>query len=92
VARLRPIPASRRGGGATGRASSRARRGAHLGSMGVGVRAEGTTGEGDRQRPAAVAAAARGKRRGRRRLGQQANLGGALGFREARGVVGRRRA
>jgi hypothetical protein len=40
----------------------------------------------------AVAAAARGKRRGRRRLGQHVNLGGALGSRGAIGVVGRRRA
>jgi hypothetical protein len=69
---------SRRAGGAPGRASDWARPGTHLGSMGVGVRAEGTAGEGDRRRPAAVAAAARGKRRGRRRLGQHATPGGAL--------------
>jgi hypothetical protein len=60
--------------------------------MGVEVRAEGTAGEGDQRRPAAVAAAARGKRRGRRRRWQQANWGGVLGVREARGMVGRWRA
>jgi hypothetical protein len=37
--------------------------------VGVGVRAERTAGEGDRRRPAAVAAAAREKRRGRVLLG-----------------------
>jgi hypothetical protein len=60
--------------------------------MGVGVRVEGTAGEGYRRRPVGVAAAARGKRRGRHRLGQHANLGGALGSRGARGVAGRLRA
>jgi hypothetical protein len=60
--------------------------------MGVGVRAEGTAGEGDRRRPTAVAAAARGKWRGGRRFGQHTKLGGALGSSESRGVVGRRRA
>jgi hypothetical protein len=60
--------------------------------MGVGVGAEGTAGEGDRRRPAAVVVAARRKRRGRRGLGQQATPGDALGSKEARGVVGRRRA
>jgi hypothetical protein len=60
--------------------------------LGVGVGAEGTAGEGDRRRPAAVAAAARGKRRGRRGLWQHTNLGGSLVSSEAIGVVGRRRA
>jgi hypothetical protein len=44
---------------------------------------------GDRRRPAAVAAAARGKRLGGRRLGQHVTSGGALGSCEASGVVGR---
>jgi hypothetical protein len=39
-----------------------------------------------------VAAAARGKRRGRRCVGQHTNLGGSLGDSEAIGAVGRRRA
>jgi hypothetical protein len=60
--------------------------------MGVGVRAEELLDVGGRRWPAAVAAAARGKRRGRRGLGQHAIPGGALGSREARGVVGRWRA
>jgi alkylhydroperoxidase family enzyme len=42
--------------------------------MGVGGRAEETADEGDRRRPAAIAAAARGKRRGRHGFGQQVTL------------------
>jgi hypothetical protein len=55
---------SRQAGGTPGRASCRARPGAHLGSVGTGVEAEGMAGKGVRRRPAAAAAPARGTRRG----------------------------
>jgi hypothetical protein len=60
--------------------------------MGGGSWDGGTTGEGNRRRPAAVATAAREKRQGRRGLGQHATPGGAVGSRGVRGVVGRWRA
>jgi hypothetical protein len=83
---------SRQAGGAPGRACDLAPPGAHLGALGAGVEAEGTAGEVDRRRAAAVVAMARGKRRGGRRFGQHANWGGSLGASEAIGVAGRRRA
>jgi hypothetical protein len=58
----------------------------------AGVRAEGRPARGidggRRRLPRWLG----GKRRGWRRFGQHANLGGALGSSEARGVAGRRRA
>jgi hypothetical protein len=89
AARLRPIPASRR----------RSRPGKQLGSARGSPRATGhrrwgggTTGEVGRRRPGAVAVTARGNRRGRGFLGQQANWEGSLGASEATRAAGRRRA
>jgi hypothetical protein len=53
---------------------------------------EGTAGEGFRRRPAAVAAAARGKAVRKHDAGQQVSWGGVLGPKEATGATGRRRA
>jgi hypothetical protein len=50
------------------------------------------TGEVARRRPGAVAATARGIRRGRRFLGQEANWEGSRGSSEATGAAGRRQA
>jgi hypothetical protein len=73
-----------------GRASGQARPHAHLGAVGGRGWGGEAAGEGDRRRPAAVTAAARGKEARRRGVGQQAGFGASPGPNEATRVAGRR--